>query len=1243
MHISANGGGMNRALSTLAFAAILSCAVLNISTNSAYAENYPATLDTLHAKDPVANPVTSAYTLTETDVTTGPNIYKIGDKYYLLTIKDGVVSITRKTNTTDNSATDYVGHHYINQPRTSTTANVIGGVVYNNGANAKLGDIISDFVGNYTSTTGNKKYAYGGVIYNSGTIGDITGDFIGNYANSEKSYANGGVIYNSATIGDITGDFIGNSTTAGTYVQGGAIFVNGGRTIASITGNFTGNTITAGTYAQGGAIRNNGYTNIVKGNFTNNGAETTDDSAYGGAIYIGKASSYYVYTGIIEGDFIGNYANSEKSDAYGGAIYNEAGTIDNIKGNFSNNTITAGGNGRGGAIHNSGTINGDIIGDFINNSISGLSATSQVRGGAISNSGTMQNIEGNFNNNKLTSYYVAFGGAIYNDSIIENINANFYHNSTYVNGNNTRAAAIYNTNTINSIKGDFVENSISSTGWARGGAIYSSNYIGSLDGNFTGNLATADKFAEGGAIYNKGTIGDIKSNFTNNTITAGTYASGGAICNTGTIGNITGDFINNYATTTSNSYLALGGAIYHSGNENNLNLVADNRKMAFSGNYTQDYRGKINNAVFVRTNSGTAIKDENDITIGYTYKYTTPKVTLNATNNGKVVLNDNIDGGEVLFEDIYDGTYHSQRLERKHQYDLAITGDKTGVVNINNDILNANITHENVTTNVSDWAYLSHAKGEGINSLTMNSGVLNIQHLTTEPLVLNQLNLKGGIINIARVDVDLENAKMGRIIADKYSSGKGIINVNSLNLLNSTERNKTQILFADKEIQSNVRYNGESVLAYSPIYKYDVSYDELSDGGHFTFVRHGVGSKSGDFNPAVLATPVATQAAGQVTINQTFQYAFQHADSFMNAPVMERNAMIHGNEIALGDTQVAMSTDFNYNLGHIDIDHMNKGIWVKPYTSFDRTDLKHGPKVDSVSYGTLVGGDTEFRKLKHGWANVGTAYVGYFGSHLDYAGDSTTINGGLIGLTETFYKNYFFTAITATVGGGAAENHTMYGKEDVGMMMAGIASKTGYNFEFKEGKFIIQPLLSLSYSMVKAFDYTNAAGVKINSDPMHTIQINPTLRVIGNLKDGWQPYAQVGMVWNLMNETNVTANGIDLPNMHTKPYVEYGVGIQRCWKDRFSGFGQVMMRNGGRTGVALTAGFRWTIGKDNSMEKVQKDNNVIKVKQDKKVLKETQRTTKITRKTKLQKEVKQSTAGEKHVLKDLSQDQLADL
>ena len=120
----------------------------------------------------------------------------------------------------------------------------------------------------------------------------------------------------------------------------------------------------------------------------------------------------------------------------------------------------------------------------------------------------------------------------------------------------------------------------------------------------------------------------------------------------------------------------------------------------------------------------------------------------------------------------------------------------------------------------------------------------------------------------------------------------------------------------------------------------------------------------------------------------------------------------------------------------------------------------------------------------------------------------------------------------------------------------------------------------VDYTMINTFDYTNAAGVKIDADPMHTIQINPTVRFIGNLKDGWQPYASVGMVWNLMNQTSVSANGVDLPSMHTKPYVEYGVGLQRCWDDKFSAFGQAMIRNGGRTGIAFTAGFRWALGNE---------------------------------------------------------------
>ena len=59
--------------------------------------------------------------------------------------------------------------------------------------------------------------------------------------------------------------------------------------------------------------------------------------------------------------------------------------------------------------------------------------------------------------------------------------------------------------------------------------------------------------------------------------------------------------------------------------------------------------------------------------------------------------------------------------------------------------------------------------------------------------------------------------------------------------------------------------------------------------------------------------------------------------------------------------------------------------------------------------------------------------------------------------------------------------------------------------------------------------------------------------------------------------------------MSIKPYVQYGVGVQKRIKDHFMAYGQAMIQNGGRNGVSLTAGFRWALGHDNcKYEKTQR-------------------------------------------------------
>jgi outer membrane autotransporter protein len=474
--------------------------------------------------------------------------------------------------------------------------------------------------------------------------------------------------------------------------------------------------------------------------------------------------------------------------------------------------------------------------------------------------------------------------------------------------------------------------------------------------------------------------------------------------------------------------------------------------------------------------------------------------------------------------------------------------------------------------------------------------------------------MNGGTINIDSVDVDLANKTMGRITANSYSGeNKGTINVKAINLVSDAKGLITPVEFADKSFKNTVKTTVKE--AYTPIYKYKVEYDtkqkygQDTDNGYFVFKRSASPTPEptppvpDNFNPAVYSSTVVAQAGGNTAMNQAMMFAFEHGDTFMNFSAMDRFAQINQNTYAMTDTtpllknrrgegvrydKLALSTDYNNNAGYVDFSHENKSVWVKPYSVFESINLKNGPKVDTISYGSLIGFDSNIHRLKKGWYNVGTGYIGYNGAQIDYKGVDASMNGGLLGLTETFYKGNFWTALTATVGAAGVEAHTMYGKDDMAMLMTGIGSKTGYNFEFADGKFIIQPRIFVAYSMVNTFDYTNAAGVKIDSDPMHTIQLNPAIKFIGNTKNGWQPYASVGMTWNLLNETDTMANGVRLPEMHTKPYVEYGVGVQKLWNDKYSAYGQAMVRNGGRTSVALTLGFRSALGEDGKpIEKTQ--------------------------------------------------------
>ena len=1005
-----------------------------------------------------------------------------------------------------------------------------------------IDNINGNFIGNYIEASSDSQRidADGGAFY--GNASNIRGHFVNNYikltSNTGSLYGEGGAIrFSMADNANIVGDFIGNfveleSASEGQVVAyGGAVWGSS----VTVTGDFINNHVLAinhseskgSTWAEAGALYGGGN---ITGNFIGNYAKSITNSTYASAHAGALAGG-----GTIKGDFIGNFAEAisenDSAGAYGGAVYITSNT-NNITGNFFNNYAKA-----EGATTNVYAYGGAISTNWLNNSnsMSGLFIGNHVEssyasyGGAVNtkiSDGATLNIEADFINNYAEADMYAKGGAISIEGQklqkpIQNMSKYSIVKQEVVNQDGSVYKTLYSVC-------DASGKQISTAEFEQ--AVEANKVAGLTDNGTSSYSITKEEYDYILQIYGEDYIKSVaymenpKDIFTI-TITAPEQLDINTVREQHAHlviknSNLTG----NYTEAPD----AKGGALYSE--DATVKILTDNGKTTYiSGNYA-----KIGDTI-----------DENAI---YLDK---GELIFDVQNGSSIVLNDNVNG---------------------INYSTYIIGDKDSTFVLNNSIKNAeqvNLIDTNLVMTKENWL--------NGNDLYLHSGTVNLINNTVGTMTPEILGISGDT-NIL-VDVDLANETMDKISANDYAAHNGNLIVSGMNLLSDSKGDKTEIFFAEQGLKDNV-LNGTGELpdkyqtAYTPIYKYKVNYDNRDDGGYFVFDRFGGGNSSESYNPSVLATPVTTQAGGQSVVNETVRFAFQHMDMFSQMPLSARIAYINKNRYAISEGVPQYNSELEY---------LDKGYWVKPFTSFEKINLNHGPDVDAITYGTLVGFDGKFRELKHGWYNVQSIYGGYTGSQMSYSGVDTSFNGGIAGLTETFYKGNFFTALTATAGGGAGTSSTMYGNEDYTMLMGGIGSKSGYNFEFKDGKYILQPIMFMNYSFVNTFDYTNAAGVRIKSDPLHTFQLNPQMKFIANLQNGWQPYASVGVVWNVLNVSKVRANEVILPKMSVDPYVEYGVGLQRNWKDRFTGFAQAMVRNGGRNGVALTFGFRWAIGKGDDL------------------------------------------------------------
>ena len=326
------------------------------------------------------------------------------------------------------------------------------------------------------------------------------------------------------------------------------------------------------------------------------------------------------------------------------------------------------------------------------------------------------------------------------------------------------------------------------------------------------------------------------------------------------------------------------------------------------------------------------------------------------------------------------------------------------------------------------------------------------------------------------------------------------------------------------------------------------------------------------FNPQVFR--------GQVTKIAQYQNQLMIDDMLFNHTMLDQG--FKGNDyIASNPNRLASAGDlfppYQYS-------RKDGGLWVKMYGTFEKLQMNQGFKVENNAYGAILGADFGLKELRNGWQFMPTAYIAYNGAHQNFAGTGAYQNGGQAGFLGTWYKNDFMIGALAYGGVYGNDMDTPRGNDQTLGYFAGGAVKTAYNWRFAKD-WSLQPNFLVAYNFFGKENWHSDFGqMGMMSGMLNGINIAPGVNLIWE-KETFSIYGTLQYMYNINQSVGGRAGNVGLPNVHMdRGYLQYGIGFNKRFSDRFSGFFQAVIRNVGRNGIGLQAGLQWQLGKGGTGE-----------------------------------------------------------
>lgn len=428
------------------------------------------------------------------------------------------------------------------------------------------------------------------------------------------------------------------------------------------------------------------------------------------------------------------------------------------------------------------------------------------------------------------------------------------------------------------------------------------------------------------------------------------------------------------------------------------------------------------------------------------------------------------------------------------------------------------------------------------------NGTLDLQNGVLDYIAMNFLTVFGDTGMNMKIDIDLEYTEGDYIRVDNFE-GQGTPVIKNINLLSDSETDETYVHVLD----------GPSLFKYAAVldpsmkvvdgrlYSYNVDLINYSDPnlpvenpyiGNLKFTRNGL------FSRPVMGASYAVQ--GVRLLQEELAYIlFENTGNFS---FFEKPGASAG-----------------------DIPRDKPTMWLKGFAVDSEIDFNEYGKADADYFGAMAGLDID--RLYEGF----DATYGLFGTYVSgkQKGDRNDIeqSGGYFGGKATFYFDKLF--LSGILDAGLLNNsvNTAIGTDEFNSSVYAATLKGGYNFELSKRSFTLQPNIAAGFSYVNTEDYTNKAGVKIESDDVSIFTLMPGVKLAKNLGKCWILSGDGHYVYSSVSG-DLKADSIVLADNEYDNYFRYSACIEKIW-----GYTVAHLRlgrsDGGRSGWNLSAGVEW--------------------------------------------------------------------